>query len=69
VSREGIGAAPTRLLLGLDEAALQLGISRRTVQSLIYSGELPSVRIARRRLVAAVDLEEYVGRLRDESAG
>ena len=65
---EGIGAAPTRLLLGLDEAAAQLGISRRTLQSLIYSGELRSVRIARRRLVPAIDVEEYVSRLREESS-
>ena len=55
------------LLLTEDEAATTLAVSKRTLQSLIYSGVLPSVKIGRSRRVAAADLELYVGRLRDES--
>jgi excisionase family DNA binding protein len=54
-------------LVGLDEAAEQLAISRRSVQQLIYRGELPSVLIGRSRRIAVEDLEAYVQRLRTES--
>jgi excisionase family DNA binding protein len=54
----------SRLLVDLDEAAQQLSVSRRSVQSLIYDGALLSVTVGRRRLIALVDLEAYVHELR-----
>jgi excisionase family DNA binding protein len=54
------------LLVDLDEAGRRLGLCRRSVQSLIYGGQLPSVRIGRSRRVAVVDLESFVERLRQE---
>lgn len=53
------------LLVGLDEAARRLAISRRSLQSLVYGGELRSVLIGRSRRIAVEDLEAYVDRLRD----
>lgn len=57
----------SRLLLDLDETAETLSISRRSVQQLIYKGELASVAIGRSRRVAVEDLEAYVNRLRAEA--
>lgn len=54
-----------QLLISVDEVAMRLAISRRSVQSLIAGAELPSVVIGRRRLVAVVDLEVFVDRLRE----
>jgi excisionase family DNA binding protein len=54
------------LLVSLDEAARRLGLCRRSVQGLIYAGQLPSVRIGRSRRVSVVDLEGFVERLRQE---
>lgn len=45
------------------------GIGRTTMHQLITSGELPSVKIGRRRFVAMRDLEEYVDNLRAASRG
>lgn len=38
-------------LIGLKSAADNLGISRRTLDRIIAAGELPSLKIGRRRLV------------------
>ena len=55
------------LLVDLDEAARRLGLCRRSIQSLIYDGKLPSVRIGRSRRVAVIDLVAYVDSLRQEN--
>jgi excisionase family DNA binding protein len=52
-------------LLTLSEAADALRLSRRTLQRLISSGALPTVRIGQRRLVRAVDLRWLVARSLD----
>jgi excisionase family DNA binding protein len=54
------------LLIDLDEAGRRLGLCRRSVQGLIYAGELPSVRIGRSRRIVVRDLEGFVERLRQE---
>ena len=51
-------AAPT--LLSVEQAAESLGISRPLVARMIASGELPSLRIGRRRLIDAADLARWV---------
>jgi excisionase family DNA binding protein len=38
-------------LLGLDAAAEKLAVSRRTVVRAIEAGQLPSIKIGRRRLI------------------
>ena len=58
-----------QLLVPLDEVGHRLGgLSRRKIQDLIYRGELRSVMVGRRRLIATVDLEAFVQRLRELNA-
>jgi excisionase family DNA binding protein len=54
------------LLITVNEAGRRLGLCRRSVQTLIYEGELNSLKIHRSRRVAVVDLEAYVQRLRQD---
>lgn len=52
-------------LVKLEEAARQLAISRRTLQSLIAQREIPVVRVSRRRVaIHPDDLAAYVERQR-----
>lgn len=47
-------------LLRKGAAALALGVSERTIDTLIRSGELRSVKIGKRRLVPVVAIDEFV---------
>jgi excisionase family DNA binding protein len=58
-----------KLLLSIDEARTRLGLGRTLMWELVRRGEVPSVRVGRRRLVATVELERYVERLRDLEEG
>jgi excisionase family DNA binding protein len=49
-----------KLVYSVTEAAALLSVGRTTVYQLIGSGELRSVKIGTRRLVARRDLEAYV---------
>ena len=51
-------------LLSTRAAAAWLGVGRTTLYRLIGLGELSTVKIGDRRLVATADLEAYVARLR-----
>ena len=53
-----------RLLYRVPEVAVILNISRSKVYELLGSGELPSVKIDRTRLIRGSDLREYVESLR-----
>ena len=53
------------LLVDLNEAARRLAMCRRSVQTLVYAGELRAVRIGRSRRIPVVDLEAYVKDLRE----
>ncbi len=55
-----------RLLVDIREAAARLAVSKRTVQTLLYSGQLRGVKVGRCRRIALAELEAYVERLRDE---
>lgn len=52
--------ADSRTLHTLDETADILRCSLRTVHRLVAAGELRSLKLGRRRLVAADDLAAYV---------
>ncbi len=56
------------LLVGLDEAARRLAVSRRMVQQLIQQGAVESVRVGRCRRLEVTALERYVQQLRQDSA-
>ncbi|MHB8489355.1 MAG: helix-turn-helix domain-containing protein [Candidatus Dormibacteria bacterium] len=61
-------ATPTarlRLLVSISEAAAALGLSHRSVRSLVYAGKLRSCKVGARRLIAVEDLESFVRSLRE----
>ena len=47
-------------LLTMSETEAELRLSRRHVSTLTLTGELPSVRIGRRRLVRREDLDRFI---------
>lgn len=62
-----MGASPdnlldAKLLLTRQESARLMSISLRTLDQLLPSGEIPSCRIGRRRLIARSELERFVRR-------
>jgi excisionase family DNA binding protein len=64
---ENHAMAEGKLLLRPTEAASALGVSRARLYQLLASGEINSVKIGASRRVPAVDLSNYVDRLRAES--
>jgi excisionase family DNA binding protein len=52
--------------VGVDQAALLLGIGRTVAYRLVLAGELRSVKIGGRRLVIRTSIEEYVSRLESD---
>ncbi|MBE2997247.1 helix-turn-helix domain-containing protein [Nocardiopsis sp. HNM0947] len=52
-----------KVAYSVDEAAQALSLGRTTVKQLIATGDLPSVRVGRRRLIPRSALETYVHRL------
>lgn len=57
----------TRLLLSVEEAAEQLGVSRSTMYDLLRTRAVESVRIGRCRRIGTDDLRAYVEHLRVRS--
>lgn len=57
-----------RRLLSVEEGAYYLGISKRSLQTLLKDGEIPKVRIGNRTLLDQPDLDAYVERIKVESA-
>ena len=55
-------------LMSMQEVADRLGVSFWTVYRISRSGQLPSVRIGRRRLFAAEDLERLIRETRERTA-
>jgi excisionase family DNA binding protein len=56
-----------RLLVGVKGAAAMLGTSVGTVNTLIYRGEILSVRVGTRRLVPVTAIEEWIARLTEDA--
>lgn len=52
-----------RTLFGIAEVQASTGLGRTQIYELIGSGELPSVKIGRRRMVRAGDLNKWVASL------
>ena len=50
------------LAVGMAEAARRLGLSPRTVATLVADKQLPSVKVGRRRIIPVSALEEFVNR-------
>ena len=57
---------PTDPLLTVPEVAARLRVSETTTRTLLYSGDLPSVRVSpNRRMVLHSELEAYIQRKRE----
>lgn len=52
----------TVLAVGVPEAARRLGLSARTVATLVSRRELPSRKVGRRRIIPITALEAFIGR-------
>jgi excisionase family DNA binding protein len=52
----------TVLAVGMIEAARRLGLSARTVATLVLRRELPSRKVGRRRIIPVAALEAFVRR-------
>lgn len=50
----------TVLAVGIAEAARRLGLSARTVATLVVSRELPSRKVGRRRIIPVLALKAFV---------
>jgi excisionase family DNA binding protein len=48
------------MALSYDETAEALGLSRSTVKQLVSSGRLPAVRVGRRVLIPAAEIERFL---------
>jgi excisionase family DNA binding protein len=53
------GARPEAECVDVETSARMLGISKRTAETLISDGRLPSRRIGRRRVVRVADIADY----------
>jgi len=56
------------LAVSISEAARRLGVSERTIATLLARKELPSRRIGRRRVVLVTELERFLRRDHGTSA-
>jgi excisionase family DNA binding protein len=65
LSHSGTPNARLRLLVSISEAAAALGLSHRTIRTLVYAGKLRSIKVGTRRLIAVEDLESFVRSLRE----
>ena len=61
-TRTGRKRAPdsTALAYSLDQAAQLIGVSRRTIYTLIAEGQLPSKKIRARRVITRAALEAFL---------
>jgi len=63
-STESWPDAPMPVLLDLDDVAVRLGVSRRSVQRLVADGSLPTVTLGSARRVHVDDLSDFLDSLR-----
>lgn len=51
-----------RITYGITDAHQQLGITRSALYLLISNGEIPSIKVGKRRLITRRALEQFVAR-------
>lgn len=56
--------ASDRIAYSIDEVAARFGVTKRHIFRLIQRGEMRRVKIGRKAMVLAEDLEAYIDRLR-----
>ena len=58
--REAVARSSRPLLLGIDDAAFQTGLSPGNIRNMCYDGRLRSHKLGRRLLVSAESLDELI---------
>jgi excisionase family DNA binding protein len=53
-------AEQTKRLLSADELVRELGISRTSAYALLWSGQIPSMKVGRLRKVRVEDVEAFI---------
>lgn len=51
------------LALGIDDAAIAIGVARSALYAIVARGELASFKLGRRRLILAAELNSYINRV------
>jgi excisionase family DNA binding protein len=60
-------SVPDRAAYEVPEVAVLLGgVTTRYVWTLISTGELPSLKLGRRRMVAREDIDQFIRKLRED---
>ena len=57
---ETINYSEQKAFLSVSETARLLGVSYNTILMLIYTGQIPAVKIGRRYIIKAADLIKYI---------
>jgi excisionase family DNA binding protein len=57
-----------KVAYSVEQAAQALSLGQTTVKKLIATGQLPSVRVGRRRLIPRSALEGYINQLIEDQA-
>ena len=60
-----LSAPPPRLLYAISEISEATNLGQTTVKGLIYTGELDSIKVGRRRLVPVESIDKFIA-ARDE---
>ena len=57
---ETISYSEQKAFLSVSETARLLGVSYHTILTLIYTGQIPAVKVSRRYIIKAADLIKYI---------
>ena len=57
---ETISYSEQKAFLSVSETARLLGVSYKTILMLIYTGQIPAVKVSRRYIIKASDLIKYI---------
>ena len=57
---ETISYSEQKAFLSVSETARLLGVSYHTILMLIYTGQIPAVKVSRRYIIKAADLIKYI---------
>jgi excisionase family DNA binding protein len=57
---ETISYSEQKAFLSVSETARLLGVSYKTILMLMYTGQIPAVKVRRRYIIKAADLIKYI---------
>ena len=57
---ETISYSEQKAFLSVSETARLLGVSYKTILMLMYTGQIPAVKVSRRYIIKAADLIKYI---------